>query len=303
MIKLDIPMVKMNLKQTVINWTIAIFSKMSLSTIHRIGKIIGYLGSHIPNRVRTVAKINIKRCFPEMNQAEQKHLLHACFQHMAQSLLEVPLFWKLPQEKLLPLIKKTTGEAEFENVIKSNKGMIFLGAHMGAEELLNAYLSPKYPATWIYRPQKGYLETFIHQARERFGSQFVPTTTLGVKALYKSLLNNQPIGMSCDHNAPEQSGVYAPFFGITTWTMTLAIRFAQKTKIPVYFIHAERLANAEGFHIHFIPVGPEIYDQNEIIAATEMNRVLESCIRQHPEQYQWGYKRFRRRPSTEPNFY
>jgi KDO2-lipid IV(A) lauroyltransferase len=34
-----------------------------------------------------------------------------------------------------------------------------------------------------------------------------------------------------------------------------------------------------------------------------MNRGLERCVRECPEQYWWGYKRFRRQPPGAPDFY
>lgn len=293
----------MNLKTKAIQTAIYLLSRLSLKNMHRIGNVLGWLGSHSPNRVRKIAKTNIMRCFPEQSAKQQKELLRRCFQEMAKSLVEAPAFWLQPLEKLAPLIVKVSGEAEFTADLAKNKGVILLGAHMGAEELLNAYISPRYPGTWIYRPQRGYLETLVHQSRERFGSKFVPTTNAGVRALYKALHNAQVIGMSCDHNAPEQSGIFAPFFGIQTWTMTLAIRFAQKTKAPVYLVHAERLANAQGFHMHFVKVGDEIYSLDDLRAATTMNQTLETYIRLHPEQYQWAYKRFRRRPPGDAAFY
>jgi KDO2-lipid IV(A) lauroyltransferase len=293
----------MSLKTSILNLLMQRMSRIPLSTLHKWGNGLGYLASVIPNRVRSVATINIARCFPELSNRQQKSLRRRCLQEISKAIFELPAIWQLPLEKLSPWIVKVSGEQQFQQALNQGRGVILLGAHMGAEELLNAYISPKYPGTWIYRPQKGYMDKLIHQARERFGSKFVPTDALGVKALYKNLLDRRVTGMSCDHNAPSRSGVYAPFFGISTWTMTLATRFAQKTKAPVFLVHMQRLENAQGFHMHFIQVSDDIYHQDEVIAATAMNKTLEDCIRDHPEQYHWGYKRFRRRPPHEPKFY
>ncbi len=36
-----------------------------------------------------------------------------------------------------------------------------------------------------------------------------------------------------------------------------------------------------------------------MIAATALNREIESCVRTRPEQYLWSYKRFKSRPDAE----
>ncbi|MEZ5504873.1 MAG: hypothetical protein R3F38_02350 [Gammaproteobacteria bacterium] len=39
-----------------------------------------------------------------------------------------------------------------------------------------------------------------------------------------------------------------------------------------------------------------IYDADESVSAAAMNRTIEALIRMAPEQYQWEYKRFNKRP-------
>ena len=38
-------------------------------------------------------------------------------------------------------------------------------------------------------------------------------------------------------------------------------------------------------------------------AAAALNRGVEQCVRQLPHQYQWSYKRFRKRPAGEREIY
>jgi len=51
-----------------------------------------------------------------------------------------------------------------------------------------------------------------------------------------------------------------------------------------------------GFELHFENADPEIYSENLSVSLAAMNRSVENCVRQVPEQYQWEYKRFRRPP-------
>ena len=54
-----------------------------------------------------------------------------------------------------------------------------------------------------------------------------------------------------------------------------------------------RLPNGEGFEMIFRPADPEIYSDDIETSVTALNRSIEACVAEKPEQYQWEYKRFK----------
>jgi KDO2-lipid IV(A) lauroyltransferase len=48
---------------------------------------------------------------------------------------------------------------------------------------------------------------------------------------------------------------------------------------------------------------PAMYDADPVVSATALNRSIEPVIRHHAEQYQWGYKRFKKRPPGQARIY
>jgi KDO2-lipid IV(A) lauroyltransferase len=78
--------------------------------------------------------------------------------------------------------------------------------------------------------------------------------------------------------------------------MLLVSRLARKTGAPVVFMIAERLPAARGYRIHCLPAPDGIDSEDDVEAATALNRGVEDCVRICPEQYLWSYKRFRSRP-------
>jgi len=64
----------------------------------------------------------------------------------------------------------------------------------------------------------------------------------------------------------------------------------------VVFGYEERLDDARGFKTHFIKPDDDIYSMDVDVHLKAMNRTLEVCIKPNLEQYQWSYKRFKRRP-------
>lgn len=147
------------------------------------------------------------------------------------------------------------------------------------------------------------LDTTVRQARERFGATLVPTTTQGVRGLYQALRDGELVAILPDQDPRDGSGVFAPFFGVQAYTMTLLARLAKKSGAPILFCYAEWLPKGEGFHLHFIPAE---WDATQCDIETNTQRInagVEQCIKQCPTQYQWGYKRFRTRPEGEESLY
>ncbi|HTY03536.1 MAG TPA: lysophospholipid acyltransferase family protein, partial [Rhodocyclaceae bacterium] len=77
----------------------------------------------------------------------------------------------------------------------------------------------------------------------------------------------------------------------------LAARLAE-TGATILFTYAERLHYGAGYHIHFVPLSQPLAGDLPSRAA-QINHEIETIIRQHPEQYLWGYNRYKR-PSGAP---
>ena len=77
--------------------------------------------------------------------------------------------------------------------------------------------------------------------------------------------------------------------------MVLVNSMARKTGAPVFFFYMERLPSGR-YRLNCMRA-PEGVDHGNIEeAAAAINQGLEICIRQLPEQYLWGYKKFEKSP-------
>jgi KDO2-lipid IV(A) lauroyltransferase len=83
--------------------------------------------------------------------------------------------------------------------------------------------------------------------------------------------------------------------------MGLVAKLAARSGAPVWFVAAERLPASRGFRFHLMRAGDGIADAERGPAV--LNAGVESCVRSWPGQYWWSYKRYRRRPAGEPDFY
>ena len=104
-----------------------------------------------------------------------------------------------------------------------------------------------------------------------------------------------------DQEPAREGGAFAPFFGIPALTMTLVPKLVKKTRCRVVLGLAKRVRG--GFELHYLDPDPRIYAEDESESLAGLNASVELVARLALEQYQWEYKRFRRRPEGEAPFY
>ena len=186
------------------------------------------------------------------------------------------------------------------------QGVIFLTPHMGCFEVTAQGLAQRYsarygPLTVLYRPaRQSWLAGVMARAREKPGLATAPTTLSGVRQMIKALRRGHAVGLLPDQVPPDGMGQWAPFFGRTAYTMTLGARLAQQTGASVLLTWGERLPWGRGFRLHFRELRqPLAGTLDEAVA--QINQEMERLIRECPQQYLWGYARYKQPRKETPD--
>lgn len=174
------------------------------------------------------------------------------------------------------------------------RGIVFLTPHLGCFEATAQGYAARYGRiTVLYRPaRKLWLRDFVDTSRERANLAAVPTTLAGVKQMLKALKAGEAVGLLPDQVPPDSLGVWAPFFGRPAYTMTLSARLAQQTGATVLLAWGERLPWGRGYRIRLRP-WPGDLPGDTATAAARVNAEMEHLIRECPQQYLWGYARYK----------
>jgi KDO2-lipid IV(A) lauroyltransferase len=101
------------------------------------------------------------------------------------------------------------------------------------------------------------------------------------------------VGLLPDQVPPQGMGVWAPFFGKPAYTMTLAARLALHSGAPVVLAWCERLPAGDGFDLHLSRLAEPLPPHDDAAQAAVINRAMEGLILQCPQQYLWGYNRYK----------
>ncbi len=213
--------------------------------------------------------------------------------HAGRMVAELPRLWLGA-----PLPCRVEGAVCVEQAYAAGRGIVFLTPHQGCFELSAQAVARRWsaergPITVLYRPaRQAWLAKVMLTARNRPGMLAVPTTLAGVRQMIKALRRGEAVGLLPDQVPPDGQGLWAPFFGRDAYTMTLAVRLAQQTGAAVVLVRCERLSLGRGYVTHFEPLAQPLADPLDV-AVVQINQAMEHLIRQCPEQYLWGYARYK----------
>ncbi|MCL1960636.1 MAG: lysophospholipid acyltransferase family protein [Desulfovibrionaceae bacterium] len=219
--------------------------------------------------------------------------------HAGRMVMEMPRLWFGP-----PVPVRWDGADLVDAAYAAGKGVVFFTPHLGcfeitAQDVAGHYRAAHGPLTVLYRPaRQAALAQVLETARRREGLQTVPTTLTGVRQMIKALRAGRAVGLLPDQVPPEGMGQWAPFFGQSAYTMTLAARLVLQTGATPLLVWGERLPRGRGFCLHFRALAEPLAGQLEP-AVAQINREMESLIRECPQQYLWGYGRYKK-PRAEP---
>ncbi|MEK8044776.1 lysophospholipid acyltransferase family protein [Ideonella margarita] len=212
---------------------------------------------------------------------------------------EVPWLWFRDASRPLAPLVRWTGRELVAQALDHGKGLILLTPHLGFFEMAARGYAEEFgarqPITVLYKPSRNpRLAEIQTTAREAPGMSAAPASLSGVRQLLRALRKGETLGLLPDQVPPDGQGVWAPFFGRTAYTMTLAARLAQQTGATVLLCWCERLPGSAGFALHFEPMNqPLPTEPDDVAGARAVNAAMESLIRQKPEQYLWAYNRYK----------
>jgi KDO2-lipid IV(A) lauroyltransferase len=277
-----------------IRGALSLLSQLSLPVLHALGSIAGTLAWLLPTPLARNTKETLAIALPDLSPAERRVLARRSLVHSSRMMLEHSAFWFWKPERVLGLLRSADGDRAIRDAVAARRGVIVAGTHLGAIDAVSVFCAREFSISSQYRePRIRELDGLFRQARERFGGRLLPIGSRSVRALLKALDRGEVIGIPCDQDPGEGAGVFVPFFGRLTNTMTLIPRLASSTGALVVVAYAERLPRSEGFALHFVPAPQEVGGSDLARSAAALNRTVEACVLRLPEQYLWSYRRFR----------
>lgn len=270
--------------------------------IYRLGTGLGRFSMRFLKRRYKIAQRNIELCFPDMYPEQLEDMVVKNFESVGMGLFETGMAWFWPDWRIERWFK-VSGLEHIQHARDNKQGVLLIGVHFLTLELGARIFGIHNPGVGVYRPHDNKLMDWI-QTKGRMRSNKGMLDRKDLKGMIRSLKQGDIIWYAPDHDYGPRASVFVPFFAVdkaatTTGTYLLA-RMGKPAIIP---FTPRRLPGGKGYEMIIHPQVADFPLDDEVVAATYMNKVVEDEIRQAPEQYMWLHRRFKTRPQGEPSLY
>ncbi|MGE5386273.1 MAG: lysophospholipid acyltransferase family protein [Betaproteobacteria bacterium] len=270
-----------------------LLSRWSLRRVHTLGAMLGLLTYALSPTYRRNLKNNMTQAGIPLE------LRFAAAREAGKQALEPARIWLRSLEETNAQVAEVTGWEHVEAAQAAGKGIVFLTPHLGCFEITAQYYSAFGEIAVLYRPPKNAgLQAMIETGRQRPQLRLAPADLAGVRTLIKTLKQGHAVGLLPDQAPKVGEGTWLDFFGRPAYTMTLAARLTE-TAATTLMAWGERLPEGRGYRLHFHPPRHSLSGDTRN-RAQQINQEIEALVRECPQQYLWGYNRYKQPAGAEP---
>lgn len=261
-----------------------------------LGDILGWLWFDVFRIRRRVVLDNLTRAFPDWDENQKVKVGRRSLFHLGRDLVEYAELPRLDKHRVEKMVQ-VEGWEHIEKARAQGKGVCLLTLHLGNGDLAVAALSilglPMYLISKEFKLK--WLNDLWFGMRAKLGTRFIPPRNSSYSVL-KALKKQGVVVFVLDQFTGPPIGVKTKFFGHETGTGLGLAMMADRAECPVVPAYTYRI----GPERHVIRFGPEIPferrgERDESLAhmTQKYNDVLESYVRQVPEQWMWIHKRWK----------
>ncbi len=263
-------------------------------------RLLGRLYRRFNPRRAGIMATNLALCFPEESSATRECWLK---RHLELHFLALVDLGRIRRARFGDLTDQTEveGQAVLDR-LRAEPGLI-LTVHSVGLEWAAAMLAETVEGSVIYKPfaKDPVIDWWFGGMRTRHGTEALPRER-GMGPHLRALRSGRSFFYIADEDLGPEHSVFAPFFSTEKATLALAGKMARAARRPVYPMIGQLDAASGRYRLRFLPP-VELPASADREAATAINRVIETLVREDPPQLMWSLKYFKTRPPGEPSPY
>ena len=281
-----------------------VVSQLPFTVLLLFGRGLGLCIYLFATRRRAIAARNLELCFPEKTATQRRRLVRAHFVALGISIFETGMVWFGAGNKLQNKIHYQ-GLATLQQSIKDNEGVLLIALHFTTLELLGYGMNSVVDNIHMsYRPHNNPVYDWLQsRARARHNPDSAVVAARDIREIVRALKGGRRISFLPDQDYGRKHSIFVPFFNIPTATVVTLSRLARLSGARVVPLMSQRLPGNAGYRITIHAPWENFPSNDDYADAARVNRYVEQCIQQAPEQFLWTHRRFKTRPSPDEDLY
>jgi KDO2-lipid IV(A) lauroyltransferase len=266
------------------------------------GRRLGRLWGALDRRHLAIAADNLRRAFPEWDEARVQRTARGVYAHFGTVLLDLLWMEGRPVEELLALAD-IEGVEHLQAARTAGRGVVAPSGHLGNWEIQAVASVPLVGnVAMIARPlDNPALDRRLVGLRTSTGN----TVIYKQKALaqvMKTIREGGIVAILIDQNVQGRDGIFVRFFGRPACTTTVAAALALKTGCAIVPVRCLLQPSGRYRMVYGPPVewaGTGRRDEDLAALTQTLTSVIEGWVREAPEQWLWLHRRWKTSPSRE----
>ncbi len=220
------------------------------------------------------------------------------FEAYGASIFDLAICWWASSRRLERLTT-VHGFENFQKLIDQGQNVVLLTGHMLTVDLCGQYFSRYRAGVTMMKPLANpVLNYLLFRSRSRNGNQVI-NRDQGLRPLIRYIRKGYTGYFMPDEDFGSPASVFAPFFGVQSWTVTSLSALARLGNAVVMPVFMNSLPGGKGYELYFGQILENFPSGDDLVDATNMNQALEAGVRRMPEMYSWTFKLFKTRPAGE----
>ncbi len=277
---------------------------LSLESLASYGETLGTLALTLLRKRKGIALGNLHLALgKERNHEEIKRICRDSFRNIGKDMLEISRCFSFGESYFTGRVK-LEGKEHLDDALRRGKGAIALSAHLGNFPLMNVRLvNEGYPLSLVARdPENPKVARMITAYRDAVGIESIPDKPrmACVSKCLKALKENRVLLLQIDQNAPTTE-CWVDFFGYLVPTFKGPVILSLRTGAPILPMFIVRNPNSHHKITIHHPFQLSITgnaEQDTISNIARLTKIVETAIRESPEQWWWIHRRFKRARET-----
>lgn len=244
-------------------------------------------------RLQKVARTNLQRAFPEKDGAEIERILDGMWRNLGRTAGEFAHIATLRRE--MDRRVEIIGAEHAIAAMGDGGPAIYVSGHIANWELmLLAAAHVGLVMDGVYRaPDNPLIASLYDKRKSHPDAELFPKGSAGARGVMDALKRGRPLGLLIDQKMND--GIEARFFGRRAMTTPAFAQLARRFDCPIVAVRIERLEGVRfrvtAYEGVTVPRDGKPAD-DVAFTVQRFNDLLESWIRERPEQWLWVHRRW-----------